>query len=252
MMDVLGTAFLLSVVLLGIHSYFGIEIIKRGIIFTDLAIGQMAALGAAMSIIFLDGQYMYVISLLFALFGGFLNSIAVRKVRHVEAFIGLMYALGVSGVFILLSKAAHGTEEFQKLLAADILFTPMSEIIKTAVLYSGLGLFIYFLDNRVKGILKDVLFFTTFSVMITTSVRLAGVFVVFALLIAPAFIALRSGEKGVVIRSWIIGIIVNIIALGVSYRHDFPTGYTIVFFHALAAMLSTILIKDRNNKSLKE
>ncbi len=134
MMDVLGTAFLLSVVLLGIHSYFGIEIIKRGIIFTDLAIGQMAALGAATSIIFLDGQYMYVISLLFALFGGFLNSIAVRKVRHVEAFIGLMYALGVSGVFILLSKAAHGTEEFQKLLAADILFTPMSDIIKTAIL----------------------------------------------------------------------------------------------------------------------
>ncbi len=251
MMDILGTAFLLSVELLGIHSYFGIEIIRRGIIFTDLAVGQMAALGAALSLIFLDGNYMYVISLFFALFGGFLNSIAVRKVKHVEAFIGLMYAFGVSGVFILLSKSAHGTEEFQKLLAADILFTPMSEIIKTAVLYSGLGIFIYILNNRVQGILKDILFFTTFAITITSSVRLAGVFVVFALLIAPAFVALRSGTKGVVIRSWIIGIVINIIALGVSYRHDFPTGYTIVFFHALAAMLSTLFIKDRNGTQRK-
>lgn len=252
MMDVLGTAFLLSIVLLGIHSYFGIEIIRRGIIFTDLAVGQMAALGAAISLMFLEGQFIYLISLFFALVGGFLNSLAVRKVKHVEAFIGLMYAFGVSGVFILLSKSAHGTEEFQKLLAADILFTPMSEIIKTAVLYGSLGIFIFFVNKRVTGILKDVLFFTTFAVTITSSVRLAGVFVVFALLIAPAFISLRSGNKRVVIRSWVIGAIINLIALGVSYRHDFPTGYTIVFFNALAAMLSTLFIKDKNGTLAKE
>ncbi|MCK4888948.1 MAG: metal ABC transporter permease [Candidatus Aminicenantes bacterium] len=252
MMDVLGTAFLLSVVLLGIHSYFGIEIIKRGIIFTDLAIGQMAALGAAISLMFFDGEYLYLISLGFALMAGFLNSVATRKVKHQEAFIGLMYAFGVSGVFILLSKASHGMEEFQKLLAADILFTPLSEIIETAVLYSFLGLFLYFLNKRVNGVLKDILFFTTFAVTVTSSVRLAGVFVVFALLIGPAFIALRSGTKRVILWSWGIGIIINLIALGVSYRHDFPTGYTIVFFHALAAMLSTLFIKDRNGTLTKE
>lgn len=246
MIDVLATAFLLSVVLLGIHSYFGIEIIRRGIIFTDLAIGQMAALGAAVSLMFLDGDYLYLISLSFALIAGFLNSLAARKVRHLEAFIGLMYALGVSGVFILLSKSAHGTEEFQKLLAADILFTPLGEILKTAALYIFLGLFLFFLNKKVKGIFKDVLFFTTFAVTVTSSVRLAGVFVIFALLIAPAFIALRSGSKKVVIRSWIIGTVINIAALGVSYQYDLPTGYTIVFFHALAAMFSTVLIKDRN------
>ncbi len=251
MMDVLGTAFLLSVVLLGIHSYFGIEIIKRGIIFTDLAIGQMAALGAAISLMFFEGQYLYLISLSFALFAGFLNSIAIRNVKHVEAFIGLMYAFGVSGVFILLSKSAHGTEEFQKLLAADILFTPLGEILKTAALYSLLGFVLFFLSKKVTGRLKDVLFFTTFAVTVTSSVKLAGVFVIFALLIAPAFIALRMGNKRVIIKSWIIGIIINIVALGVSYRHDFPTGYTIVFFHALAAMLSTLFIKDKNGTQSK-
>ncbi|MEN8223212.1 MAG: metal ABC transporter permease [Acidobacteriota bacterium] len=246
MIDVLATAFLLSVVLLGIHSYFGIEIIKRGIIFTDLAIGQMAALGAAISLMFFEGQFMYFISLAFALSAGFINSLATRKVKHVEAFIGLMYAFGVAGVFILLSQSAHGTEEFQKLLAADILFTPIHEILKTAILYSILGGFLFFLHKRVNGMLKDVLFFTTFAVTVTSSVRLAGVFVIFALLIAPAFIALRTGRKRVVICSWIIGIVINLIALGVSYNLDLPTGYTIVFFHALAAMLSTVLIKDRN------
>ncbi len=246
MIDVLGGAFFLSIVLLGIHSYFGIEIIKRGIIFTDLAIGQMAALGAAVSLMFLEGKYLYLISLGFALIAGLLNSLVSNKVKHQEAFIGLMYAFGVSGVFILLSKSAHGTEEFQKLLAADILFTPMSEIVKTAVLYSVLGVSLNFLNKRVGGVLKDIIFFTIFAVTVTSSVRLAGVFVIFALLIAPAFIALRGGNKRVVIRAWIIGIVVNLVAIGVSYNFDLPTGYTIVFFHALTAMLSIIVIKDKN------
>ncbi len=247
MMDVLGTAFLLSLVLLGIHSYFGIEIIRRGIIFTDLAIGQMAALGAAVSLMFFDGHFMYAISLVFALIAGFLNSVATRKVKHQEAFIGLMYAFGVSGVFILLSKSAHGTEEFQKLLAADILFTPIGEILKTAVLYSVLGVILWFLSRKVNGIVKDVLFFTVFAITVTSSVRLAGVFVIFALLIAPAFIALRTGTKSVIAVAWLIGIVINLIALGVSYNFDFPTGYTIVFFHAFAAMLSTLIIRKNGD-----
>lgn len=252
MMDVLGTAFLLSLVLLGIHSYFGLEIIKRGIIFTDLAIGQMAALGAAVSILFFNGENLYIISLFFALTAGFLNSVATRKVKHQEAFIGLMYAFGVSGVFILLSKSAHGMEEFQNLLAADILFTSMNEIIKTAVLYAFLGLFLYFLNKKVNGVLKDILFFTTFAVTVTSSVRLAGVFVIFALLIGPAFIALRIGNKKPVLTSWIIGIVINLAAIGVSYNYDFPTGYTIVLFHALAAMLSVFILKESKNKQKTE
>jgi zinc/manganese transport system permease protein len=104
MTDILFTAFLLSVVLLGIHSFFGIEIIKRGIIFTDLAIGQMAALGAAVCILFLHGKWIYPISLSFALLGGFIIALASRKIKNLEAFIGLLYAFGLSGVFIFLSK----------------------------------------------------------------------------------------------------------------------------------------------------
>lgn len=85
-MDILFTAFLLSVVLVGIHSFFGMEILKRGIIFTDLAIGQMAALGAAFSLLFFEGQFLYPISLFFAFFGSFCNSISYEGR---EAFRGI-------------------------------------------------------------------------------------------------------------------------------------------------------------------
>jgi zinc/manganese transport system permease protein len=236
MNDILLSAFFLSIVLLGIHSYFGLEIIRRGIIFTDLAIGQMAAFGAALSLLFLHGEYIYPISLLFALFGGYSISLISKHEKNPEPFIGLMYAFGIAGVYILLSKSSHGMETFQKLMAADILFTPFREIVKTAVLYSALGVFIFFFHRKTTGAVRDVLFFITFAATVTSSVKLAGVLIVFSLLLAPALIATIM-DKGIpLITAWIIGIILNIIAIVVSYKFDFPTGYTIVFFHSLAAL----------------
>ena len=240
MNDILLSAFFLSVILLGIHSYFGLEIIRRGIIFTDLAIGQMAAFGASLSILFFHGGYIYPVSLFFALLGGYCISLISQREKNPEPFIGLMYAFGLAGVYILLSKSAHGMEAFQKLMAADIIFTPFREIAKTAVLYAALGIFIFYFHRKTSGFVRDLLFFITFSATVTSSVRLAGVLIVFALLLAPALIATHI-KKGVpLINAWIIGIIVNIIAIFISYRLDFPTGYTIVFCHSLAALLASI------------
>ena len=236
MTDILFSAFLLSVVLLGIHSFFGIEIIKRGIIFTDLAIGQMAALGAGISILFFDGQYLYPLSLVFALFGGSLIAFASKRANSHEAFIGLLYAFGLSGVFIVLSKSYHGMETFQKLMASDILFTPLEEILKTAVIYSALGLFLFLVYGKSTGVVRDLIFFVTFAITVTSSVRLAGVLVVFALLVAPALAALKI-QKGIqLINAWVIGVVINLLSIIVSYNFDFPTGYTLVFFHALLAL----------------
>ena len=239
MIDILFSAFLLSLVLLGIHSYFGLEIIKRGIIFTDLAIGQMAALGAATSVLFLDGKFLYPVSLGFALLAALLNSLAARHEKHLEAFIGLLYAFGVSGVFILLSKSPHGMEEFQHLLAADILFTPMEKILQVAALYLVLGLFLMFIQKKTQGFVKDFLFFATFAFTVTSSVQLAGVLVVFALLIGPTFIALKVKKNGkkLIFIAWAIGMIINLIAIVASYQFDLPTGYTIVLSHALTAII---------------
>ena len=241
MNDILLSAFFLSVILLGIHSYFGLEIIRRGIIFTDLAIGQMAAFGASLSILFLHGGYIYPVSLLFALLGGYCISLISRREANPEPFIGLMYAFGLAGVYILLSKSAHGMEAFQKLMAADIIFTPFREIAKTAVLYAALGLFIFYFHRKTSGSVRDLLFFITFAATVTSSVRLAGVLIVFALLLAPALIATMIGKGIPLITAWIIGIIVNIIAIFISYHLDYPTGYTIVFCHSLAALLASMI-----------
>ena len=187
-LEILAPAFLLSLVLLGIHSYFGLEIIKRGIIFTDLAIGQMAALGTAISILIWETEY-YVVSLFFALLGALLIAYATKKVKYLEAYIGLLYALGVSSVVILLSHSAHGMEKFHELMAADILFTPLNEVHKTAVFYAFLGIGIHFAMKKTTGFLRDVLFFVIFAVTVTSSVKLAGVLVIFSILISPALIA---------------------------------------------------------------
>jgi zinc/manganese transport system permease protein len=242
MTDILVSAFVLSVVLLGIHSFFGIEIIKWGIIFTDLAIGQMAALGASVSLLFLDGQYLHLISLVFALCGGAVIAFAAKRTISHEAFIGLLYAFGFSGVFILLSKSYHGMETFQKLMASDILFTPWDDIIFTAILYAIIGMVLYFYYQKAKGWIKDFLFFVTFAITVTNSVRLAGVLIVFALLVAPAFIALKIRKGNSLINAWIIGVAVNVIAILVSYTFDFPTGYTLVFFHAFFALLISLVV----------
>lgn len=237
MADILLSAFVLSVVLLGIHSFFGLEIIRRGIIFTDLAIGQMSALGAALSILFLDGKYIYPVSLAFALLAGLVIALASKRTSSHEAFIGLLYAFGISGVFIVLSKSAHGTEMFDKLMASDILFTPWPDILETGIVYSLLGLILVFVYPRMKGFWKDTLFFVSFAATVTSSVRLAGVLIVFSLLVAPAFIAIRLNRGKLLLVAWSVGTAVNVLSILVSYNLDLPTGYTLVFFHALLALI---------------
>jgi zinc/manganese transport system permease protein len=238
MIDILLSAFLLSVVLVGIHAFFGLEIIKRGIIFTDLAIGQTAALGAAVSLFFWEGQFLYPISLAFALVSGLLIALTAKKNSSHEAFIGLLYAFGIAGVYILLSKSPHGLEEFQRLIASDILFTPIQEVVKTAFIYSGIGLLLYLFYRKATGFVKEAIFFISFAVTVTSSVRLAGVLIVFALLVAPALISMKIKRGIPLINAWIIGIAVNLLAIVISYHFDFPTGYSLVFLHSLLALVS--------------
>ncbi len=245
MTDILISAFCLSVVLVGIHAFFGLEIIGRGIIFTDLAIGQMAALGAAASLFFLDGHFIYPVSLAMALFGGLLIAWSARHTEHLEAFIGLLYAFGISAVYIILSKSAHGMEEFQRLMASDILFTPMEEVVKTALIYLALGCVLFFLYRRLAGFWKDALFFVTFAVTVTSSVKLAGVLIVFSLLVSPALIAMRTGKRFTLVIAWVIGTLVNLAAIIAAHRLDFPTGYTIVFFNAFLALAVSMLPRGK-------
>lgn len=237
MVDILLPPLLLSVILLIVHSYFGIQIIRRGVIFTDLAVGQMAALGAAISVYLLEGAYIYFFSLSLAL----LTSLLIAYIQHrkdytQEAFIGLLYALGISGVFIVMSRSPHGLDELNNLLAYDILFTGYSEIYKIAVLYLIVGALIYFLVEKSEGLKREFAFFTLFAITLTSSVKLAGVLVVFSILIAPTLISLKLFKKNHILKSTLVGSGLILFSLLLSYNFDLPTGYTIVFINALTAV----------------
>jgi zinc/manganese transport system permease protein len=236
-MDILFTAFLLSVVLVGIHSFFGMEILKRGIIFTDLAIGQMAALGAAVSLFFFDGEFLYPTSLFFAFLGAFVIALASKVERLSEAFIGLIYAFGIATVFLILSKSPQGTEDFQRLLANDLLFVSLKDIYTTTLIYSVIGMALYLTRKFFKNHLKDISFFLLFAITVTSSVKLAGVLVVFSLLVAPALVSLLMATRFNLLLAWIYGTLVNLLGVVLSYKLDLPTGYTLVSLHSLLAAL---------------
>lgn len=233
MIDILLTPIALVIILVMLHSWFGIGILKRGIIFTDLAIAQFAALGSAISLGYFHEEYFYLLTLLFALLSALLIAIASQRNIKLEAFIGLLYVLGASGIMMVLSHSAEGMEHFKSLLASDILFTSPEDVLKSAVIYSFIALAIWKILPRVSGFLKELVFFSLLALTVTSSVQLAGVLVVFVLLIAPAFVAMSLNTKKELLTSFYFGWFFSILAIVASYYYDLPTGYTIVFLGAL-------------------
>ena len=187
--ELLWPAFVLAISLVFVHAIFGIEIIKRGVIFTDLAIGQIAAIGMAISIAFMHGNAQTQMTLLFALLGAGAITWANAKLQHIEAFIGLLYAFVISAIMLILAQSAEGTELYSKLSAADILFISSGDVFKSTAIYAFVGVIMFFVYPRMSGIKKEILFFAMLAITVTSSVQEAGVLVVFALLIAPAYIA---------------------------------------------------------------
>ena len=242
LIEILWPAFVLIILLVFIHTIFGLEIIKRGVIFTDLAIGQVAAIGMVVSVGFLDGEYQYLFTLGFALFGAVLITYATQKVEHIEAFIGMLYALGASSIMLLLAQSPQGAELFQKLGATDILFTSPAEIYPAALLYSGVALVMFLIYPRTTSLMRELTFFSMLALIVTSSVQLAGVLVVFVLLVAPAFMALSQKRFTPLYTAWVSGFLLSLLALIVSYYFDLPTGYSIIFFQSIAVVVFSLVV----------
>ena len=241
MMSLLTPLLFLVIILVAVHSWFGLRIIRRGIIFTDLAIGQIAAVGSAISVSFFHSDYLYLFTLLFALTGALLITFAVSRLRYIEAFIGLLYVLGASGIMLILAQNPEGSEHFSALLAADVLFTSTDAIIKSALIYAGIGMLLFWVLPKLKGLAHELLFFILLAVTVTSSVQLAGVLVVFVLLIAPALIGLMQKRFSPYNVALLTGTLFGTAAIIASYYLDLPTGYAIVFFGALSAVIAVLL-----------
>lgn len=247
--ELLWPAFVLAIALVFIHSIFGVEIIKRGVIFTDLAIGQIAASGMAISIAFFQSAYQELMTLTFALLGAGMITWATKNVEKIEAFIGLLYAFGISSIMLILAQSAEGTELFSKLSAEDILFTSANELYVSLSIYSFVAFVMFFIYPKLSGMKKELLFFIMLAITVTSSVQSAGVLVVFALLIAPAFASLTQKMFHPYIFATLFGSIAILIALFTSYEFDLPTGYTIIFITVASSLLFVVFKTLKGTKS---
>src|SRR3989442_8713267 len=242
--------FLASLILTGIHAYLGVHVVERGVIFVDLALAQIAALGATVAILLgMDphGRSSYWISLGFTFLGaGIFSVLRMRRVRiPQEAIIGIAYAVASAAAILAMSKATGETEHLKDMLVGNILAVSAPEVGRTALLYGAIGLFHYFfrkkfllisIDPRAaeaQGIsvrIWDFLFYASFGFEVTSSVAIAGVLLVFCYLIVPSVGAMlfadRIGRRLAI--GWIMGTLVSALGCYLSVAWDFPTGATIV------------------------
>jgi zinc/manganese transport system permease protein len=253
-------AFVASLILTGIHAYLGVHVVERGVIFVDLSLAQIAALGTTVAYLMgydLHSTAAYLFSLGFTFIGAaiFALSRVHRKTRiPQEAVIGIAYAVSAAVAILVMSKATQETEHLKEMLVGNILSVTWPELAKTAVLYSLVGIFHYVFRRKFLAISMDeqaaekqglnvrfwdFLFYVSFGFVVTSSVAIAGVLLVFCFLIVPSVTAMLFAERlgPRLAIGWTMGALVSAGGVALSFVMDLPTGATIVATFGLALLL---------------
>jgi len=265
--------FVASLILTGIHAYLGVHVVERGVIFVDLALAQIAALGATVAIVVgIDphGRGSYWISLAFTFLGAAIFAFARTRRGHIpqEAFIGIAYSVASAMAILLMSKATGETEHLKDMLVGNILAVSWPEVRKTAILYAVVGVFHYVFRKKfllismnhekaetlgVSVRFWDFLFYASFGFVVTSSVAIAGVLLVFCYLIVPSVGAMlfadRIGPRLAI--GWTMGTLVSALGCYLSVQLDTPTGATIVvtFGGVLVVMFLLHLVVHHRKQS---
>ena len=250
MIELLLLPFVACLILTGIHCYLGIHIVSRGVIFVDLALAQVAALGSTVALLAgyeLHSTEAYLIALGFTFVGAALFALGRVRDESVpqEAIIGIVYAVSSAAAILVLDKAPHGEEAIKDMLVGSILFVTWPQILKISVIYLAVGLLHFLLRKkfllismnpslaRESGLwirFWDFIFYVTFGFVVTSSVRVAGVLLVFSYLVVPAVCAMffvRSVTSRLII-GWSLGFLASVFGLYASARWDLPTGASVV------------------------
>jgi len=257
-------AFVASLIVTGIHAYLGVHVVERGVIFVDLSLAQIAAVGSTVA--YLAGYDLHstaasLFSLGFTFLGAgiFAFSRVHRKTRiPQEAIIGIVYAVSAALAILVMSKATQETEHLKEMMVGNILSVTWPELGKTAVLYALVGLFHYVFRQRFLLIsmdeaeaerrgwnirLWDFLFYASFGFVVTRSVAIAGVLLVFCFLIVPSVTAMlfarRLGPRLAI--GWTMGAVVSAGGVALSFVLDLPTGATIVGTFGVALLLVAVV-----------
>ncbi len=249
----------------GILVYYGLHIVRREIIFVDLALAQVAALGLCLAILLkhgASGWQAYVWSLAFTFVGAAIFTLTRTRDHRVpqEALIGIVYVVAAAAAILLLSKSAEGDEELKRTLVGDILLVQPGEVFRAFGLYACIGAVHFFFRKRfltisfeperavaeglsIRG--WDFLFYLLFGVVVTSFVRIGGVLMIFSYLIVPAVCAnlLAESLKARLIVGWLTATVASVVGLYASYESDLPTGASIVC--ALGAALLLVFLASR-------
>ena len=250
LLALLWAPFLMCLVLTGIHAYLGVHVLAREVVFVDIALAQIAALGATAAFLLgheTDTWESYTFGLSATLLGALVLALTRSRRRHVsqEAVIGVVYAVSAAAAVLVADRAPHGAEQVRTMLVGNLLAVRPPEVAKVATLYAIVGLFHwlcrrpFFLIStdpdsayregwRVR--LWDFLFYASFGVVVTSSVRIAGVLLVFSYLIVPALAGILFGRTVAhkLIIGWGFGTLVSVVGMTASAVFDFPTGATVV------------------------
>ena len=246
----LAAPFAACLVLVGIHGYLGLHVLLRQVIFVDLALAQIAALGAVVA--FTLGHHpgtppSLLFSLAATLVGAAVFSWSRTDGERVpqEAIIGITYVIATALSILIADRAPEGAEHIKELLAGGIVWVTWPVVLRDLVVVAAVGTLHWLLRRRFILISEDperaferglrvhwwdFLFYASFGLVITLSVQLAGVLMVFAYLVAPAIIALASarGWRARIALAWAVGVVASAAGLLASYRWDFPSGPAIV------------------------
>jgi zinc/manganese transport system permease protein len=266
MLEFLAAPFAASLIIAGIHAYLGVHVVERGVIFVDLSLAQIAALGSTIALLvpFMGedphGAWAYWSSLAFTFVGAAVfSTIKARRARiPQEAIIGISYAVASAATILAMSKATSEAEHLKNMLVGNILAVSWQEVRATTLLYTVIGIFHYVFRRRFLAIslnhegaetqglavrLWDFLFYASFGVMVTRSVSIAGVLLVFCYLIVPSVAAMlyadRIGPRLAI--GWTMGTVVSALGIYLSVQLDLPTGATMVCSFGLVLILMAML-----------
>jgi len=243
--------------------YLGLHVVKREVIFVDLALAQVATLGTCVALILgydFHDRIAFWISLGVTFLAAALFSWSrTSNKRHVpqEAIIGITFVVAAAGVILLLSRVAGGKEELEHLLTGDILNVTAAEVGQRAGIFAVLAAFYGVFHHRFALIstdheaaaargwsvkLWDFLFYAAFALVVVSFVRVAGVLLTFAYLIVPAVCAVMLTQKwmGRLVIGWVIAAVASLLGLWASYEMDLPTGAAIVCACGLLLILVSI------------
>jgi zinc/manganese transport system permease protein len=258
----LAAPFVASLILTGIHAYLGVHVVERGVIFVDLSLAQIAALGATIALLmpFSSGDphsgEVYWVSLLFTFIGAAIFSLVRTRQARIpqEAIIGITYAVASAASILAMSKSTSQAEHLKDMLVGNIIAVSWPDVFKTAGLYGLVGLFHYIFRRQFLTISMshekaeasglnvkfwDFLFYASFGFVVTSSVGIAGVLLVFCYLIVPAVAAMLYADSigHRLAIGWTMGTVVSALGVYLSLVLDLPTGATIVCTFGLVLIL---------------